>query len=421
MNVLLINTSERIGGAAIAANRLMKTLIHNGIVAKTLVLDKQTDDENVIAIQSSFLKKLIADFYFLWERWIIFVHNHFCRNNLFKVSLANSGFDISRHPCVKEADIIHIHWINQGFLSLKGLKKIFKLGKPVFCTMHDMWFCTGICHHARECTHYHTQCSHCFYLKKVRQHDLSSRIFNQKIKLFHSGNIVFITCSKWLKSQAEKSAILSGRHIVHIANPIDISLFQPMQKSVCRKKYNLPNDKKLILFGSVNNSDERKGMDYLIKAAKLLSPKMEANKIEFVIFGKSNSDLTDFFSFKVNYLNFVSNEHDMVALYNAADVYVIPSLDENLPNTIMEAMACGTPCVGFRTGGIPEMIDHLQNGYVAAYENAEDLANGIFWTLFEADHEQLSQNARQKSIDFYSEEIVAAQYIDLYKKTETWK
>ena len=416
MKVLLINTSERMGGAAIAANRLMKALINTGIEAKTLVLNKQTDDENVISIQSSFFKRLLGKFYFLWERWIIFTNNHFSRKNLFKVSIANSGFDVSQHPFVKEADIIHIHWINQGFLSLRGLKKIIKLGKPVFCTMHDMWFCAGICHHARECTHYHTQCSNCFYLNKVREHDLSSRIFNQKIKIFQASKIVFITCSKWLKNQAEKSALLSGQQIVQISNPIDISLFQPMEKSVCRKKFHLPNDKKMILFGSVNISDERKGINFLMKAAELLSPKMEANKMEFVIFGKSNSDLTKFFTFKVNYLNFVSNEQDMVALYNSADVYVTPSLDENLPNTIMEAMACGTPCVGFRTGGIPEMIDHKLNGYVAKYKSAEDLANGIYWTLFDADYELLSQNARQKSIDCYSEEVIARQYINVYKK-----
>jgi len=415
MNVVLLNTSEYTGGAAIAANRLMKALINNGIQAKSLVLNKQKNDENVISAQSSFFKRQAAKFYFLWERWVIFVYNRLSRKNLFRISIANTGFDVSNHPLMKDADVVHLHWINQGFLSLQGLQKIINLGKPVFCTLHDMWFFTGICHHARECNHYQTQCHTCFYLNKAGQHDLSSQIFNRKKTIVQSGKIVFITCSQWLKNNAEKSALLSGQKIVAVPNPINASLFQPMDKLLCRKKLYLPNDKKLILFGAVNLSDERKGIHYLIQATDFLSTKGKPNEIEIVIFGKSTMDLSAHTAFKINYLNFLSNEDDLVALYNSADVYVTSSLDENLPNTIMESMACGTPCVGFKTGGIPEMIDHRINGYVAEYKNAQDLADGIYWILNEADYRDLSNNARKKVKTCYSEEIIAKQHIDLYK------
>ena len=416
MKVILLNTSERTGGAAIAANRLMKTLINNGIDAKTLVLNKQTNDENVISIQSSFIKRRIAQLNFLWERWVIFLYNHFSWKNLFRVSIANTGFDVSKHPLVKEADIIHIHWINQGFLSLRGLEKLIEMRKPIFWTMHDMWACTGICHHARECPNYQTQCHDCFYFIKPGHRDLSHRIFNRKKTIYQSGKIIFITCSHWLKSNAEKSALLSGQKIFSIPNPINTSLFRPMNKSLCRKKFNLPSDKKLILFGAVKISDERKGIHYLIKAIEFLSQKPEANNLELIIFGKSNMNLSKISALKVNYLNFLSNEEDIISMYNTADVYVTPSLEENLPNTIMEAAACGVPCVGFNVGGIPEMIDHKSNGYVAEYKSSEDLANGIYRMLFEADHEQLSQNAGQKAINCYSEKIVAKQYINLYQQ-----
>ena len=416
MKVILLNTTELTGGAAIAANRLMKALIDNGIEAKTLVLSKKTTEENVISIKSSFIKQRLAQLNFLWERWVIFVNNRFSRKNLFRVSIANTGFNIAKHPLVKKADIIHIHWINQGLLSLKYIKKLLQSGKPIVWTMHDMWPCTGICHHARECNNYQMQCHDCFYLDKPNNHDLSYQIFNKKKKIYQSGKIIFITCSRWLKSRAEKSALLSGQAMFTIPNPIDTSLFFPMDKTFCRKKFNLSNDKKIILFGAVKISDDRKGIHYLIEAIELLSQKSEANNLELVIFGKSNMDLSEISTLNVNYLNFLSNVEDIIAMYNTADVYVTPSLEENLPNTIMESLSCGVPCVGFNVGGIPEMINHKSNGYISEYESAEDLAAGIYWTLFEADYEQLSQNARQKVIECYSEKIVAEQYINLYKQ-----
>ena len=415
MKLVVLSTFERAGGAAIAANRLMKSLIDNDIKVKTLTLNKQTNDKNVISIQSSFIKQWIVRSKFLCERWVIFVYNHFNRENLFNVSIANTGFDVSKHPLIKEADIIHIHWINQGFLSLRGLRKLFEMGKPVFWTMHDMWACTGICHYARECNNYQTSCHNCFYLNKPGPNDLSNQFFRRKKKSFITEKITFITCSNWLKNNAEKSALLAGRKIFTIPNPIDTLLFHPINKSICREKYNLPNDKQLILFGAVKISDERKGIHYLIKAIELLSQNSQANKLELIIFGKTNMDLSDIFALKVNYLNFLSNEEDIVALYNAADVYVTPSLEDNLPNKIMESMACGVPCCGFNVGGIPEMIDHKSNGYVVEYKSAKDLAHGIYWTLFEADYEQLSHKARQKVLDCYSEEIIAKQYIELYR------
>ena len=416
MKILLINTSERTGGAAVAANRLMHALNKAGHEAKMLVRDKQTNDENVVSINTSFIQKKINFIRFAWERLVIFARNRFDKKNLFAVSIANTGIDIGKHPLVKDADIIHLHWINQGFLSLKSIKQLIESGKSIVWTLHDMWAMTGICHHARECNHYQTQCRNCFFLNKPDTHDLSCRIFTRKKGIYQSEKITFITCSRWLKNNAEKSALISGQKIVAIPNPIDTSLFRPMDKSLCRETLNLPKDKKLILFGTVKISDERKGIHYLIKAVELLSQKSEIDNTELVIFGKSNPFLSDISTLKVNYLNFLSNEEEIVALYNAVDVYVTPSLEENLPNTIMEAMACGTPCVGFNIGGIPEMIDHKKNGYISEYKSVEDLANGIYETLFEADYEQLSHNARQKVIDCYSEEVTIKQYVELYNK-----
>ena len=160
MRVLLINTSERVGGAAIAASRLMEALKNNGIKAKLLVRDKQSDQISVVSLKHNWLMV----WKFVWERIIIWKANRFKKNNLFAVDIANTGTDITSMPEFQQADVIHLHWINQGMLSLKNIDKILASGKPVVWTMHDMWPCTGICHHARECHNYEQECHHCPFI-----------------------------------------------------------------------------------------------------------------------------------------------------------------------------------------------------------------------------------------------------------------
>jgi len=415
MRILIINTSERIGGAAVAANRLMESLKNNGIKVKMLVRDKQTDQISVVSSN----RKGLQLWNFIWERIVIWKANRFKRNNLFAVDIANTGTDITSLPEFQQADIIHLHWINQGMLSLKNIQKIIESGKPIVWTMHDMWPCTGICHHARECRNYETECRFCpFIYKNGRKNDLSTRIFRKKKKLYSRTKITFVACSKWLKEKAEVSALMEGQHVVNIPNPININLFKPRNKVEARKKANLPLDRKLILFGSVKITDKRKGIDYLVDSCKLLAerhPELQ-EKLGVVVFGNQSQLIQNLLPFKVYSLPFVSDEHEIVDIYNAVDLFVTPSLEENLPNMIMESMACGVPCVGFNVGGIPEMIDHLHNGYVAQYKSSEDFANGIYWVLTDPSYQELSEQACRKAVSHYSEDIIAKKYTDIYNK-----
>ena len=199
MRVLIINTSERIGGAAVAASRLMEALKNNGIKAKMLVRDKQTDQISVVGLDRSWLTL----WKFVWERIVIWKANHFKKNNLFAVDIANTGTDVTSLPEFRQADIIHLHWINQGMLSLKNLSKILESGKPIVWTMHDMWPSTGICHHARECTNYQHECHHCpFLYGGGNKKDLSARIFRKKKELYKAAPITFVTCSHWLEEKS---------------------------------------------------------------------------------------------------------------------------------------------------------------------------------------------------------------------------
>lgn len=414
MRVLIINTSERRGGAAIAASRLMDALRNHGIKAKMLVRDKQTDQISVLGLNKSWWKI----WQFIWERIIIWKANYFKKHHLFAVDIANTGTDISTLPEFQQADIIHLHWVNQGMLSLNDIHRILLSGKPVVWTMHDMWPCTGICHHARDCEKYHQECHHCPYIYKGGKKDLSNQVFKKKKELYQTAPITFVTCSQWLKEQANKSALLTGQTVVNIPNPINTNLFKPRNRQEARIACELPANKKLILFGAVKITDKRKGIDYFIESCNMLVQKYPELKEELgvVVMGNHSEELKPLLPFEVYSLNYISNEKEVVNIYNAVDIYVTPSLEENLPNTIMEAMACGTPCVGFQVGGIPEMIDHLHNGYVAEYKSADDLANGIYWILNEGEYADLSEAARRKVLSSYSESTIAKKYIDIYNK-----
>ncbi len=415
MRVLIVNTSEMTGGAAIAANRLKSALNNNGVKAKMLVGDKVTDDITVVGLGHRLLRR----WRFLYERWCIFCHLHFSRNHLFEIDTAQCGSDITRLPEFKEADVIHLHWINQGMLSLRTIRRILESGKPVVWTMHDIWPATGICHCTLTCRRFEHQCSNCRLLPGGgSRHDLSARVWRRKKNILSRYHIAFVACSKWLAGEARKSTLLREQKVFSVPNTIDTHVFCSKDRTESRTLLGLPEGKKFILFVSQRVTNELKGMKFLVDACHTLAkehPEMLDNTAVLVLGGHSD-EMAGAFDFPVYTLDYTSDVRRLVAIYNAADVFVLPSLSENLPNTIMEAMACGVPCVGFNVGGIPEEIDHRHNGYVAKYRDEADLAKGMYWVLYETDYEELSLNAQRKVAQCYSQNAVAMKYIDIYNQ-----
>jgi glycosyltransferase involved in cell wall biosynthesis len=342
---------------------------------------------------------------FYRERGVIFLHNGLSRKNLFDVSIANTGIPVTKLPAFREADVIHLHWINQGMLSVKEIKRILASGKKVLWTMHDMWPVTGICHYAGECGAFASGCRRCPYINS-----LARSVFRKKQAAYSAGGITFVACSDWLKDLAAQSPLTEGHRLLSIPNPIDTETYRPMDRKAVREKLNLPLDKKIVLFAAVKASDKRKGTDYLREAGRLLAYRSD---LLFLIAGSGGEEIE--MPLPAKSVGYVPQQQ-MPELYNAADLFVTPSLCDNLPNTVMEAMACGTPCVGFRTGGIPEMIAHGENGYVAHYKDAADLAQGIWWALRNDVHAELSLNARQKVLDEYAQEKVAQRYLEIYEQ-----
>ncbi len=415
MKVTLINTSDAGGGAPAACMRLLKALVGQNVDAVLLVQYKKTADDNVQGVANSFVTRLKARINFLRERIPFILLHEKDKSVRFAFSTANAGTSIKNEFLVADADILHLHWTNSGFLSIADLKELVDTGKPIVWTLHDMWAFTGGCHYSGTCDHFMRECGNCPFLRDAGENDISHRGWLRKAALFKDAkNITFVTCSKWLAGVAKQSSLIKNLRIEAIPNPIDITIFSPQDKAAARQKRGIDADAKIILFGAANINDKRKGITYLVDALNILKTSHpQREKTEVVIFGKNKHFDVSRLPFKVHELNLISSQTELAEIYSMADVFVTPSLEDNLPNTVMEALACGTPVVAFNTGGIPEMIDHQQNGYLAQFKSADDMAKGLHEMLNTGG--SLSASARQKVLDNYTNEKVAQQYINVYQ------
>jgi len=415
MKVTLINTSDAGGGAPAACMRLLKALVGQKVDVALLVQHKKTTDDNVLSIATTFVTKLKARINFLRERIPFILFHEKDKSVRFAFSTANAGTSIKNNFLVTDADILHLHWTNSGFLSIADLKELVDTGKPIVWTLHDMWAFTGGCHYSGTCDNFMRECGNCPFLRDASENDISHSGWLRKAALFKDAkNITFVTCSKWLAGVAKQSSLIKEFRIEAIPNPIDIDIFSPKDKVAARQKRGIDIDAKIILFGAANINDKRKGITYLVDALNILKATYpQSEKIEIVIFGKNKHFDVAQLPFKVYELNLINSQEELADVYSMADVFITPSLEDNLPNTVMEALACGTPVVAFNTGGIPEMVDHQQNGYLAQFKSADDMAKGLNEVL--NGDAKLTVNARQKVLDNYTNEKVAKQYINLYQ------
>ena len=413
MKILIISSYETSGGGSIAAKRLSLALNKTPEAqAKFLVNVAQTNDQGVTEVANSKFKKRIWKLRLMIES-ILFLPFELSKKERYSFSTARFGKDISRHSLVQEADILHFHWINQDFLSHRNIRQLIQLGKPIVVTMHDVWYFTGGCHYSRECTNFTRSCGNCILIKHAGPNDMSHKAWEIK-KNMYSDKMKFVACSNWLAGLANQSSILASNSVIAIPNPIDRSVFNKRDKWESRKKFNLPEDKILLLFVAVKIDNERKGYHYLSAALKSLYESDSAIKkdIEVIVMGKvSDPSLINFY-FPTHFLGSLNNPDSIVSCYNAADIFIAPSLEDNLPNTIVESISCGTPAVAFNIGGIPDIIDHKQNGYLAEYKNTDDLVTGIEWVLSQP---EISERCLEKAENTFSERVVTHQFIDLYR------
>jgi glycosyltransferase involved in cell wall biosynthesis len=414
--VVFINKSTGTGGAALAALRLFRAhrLYLNNWELEFLAQEGSQKENGVHILTRGRFSKY-GNITRLAIEKLFFLFYEKSKDVRFQFSIANTGRDISKNLVLENTDIIHLHWLYQGFLSLTGMNRLFSKGIPVVWTLHDMWPFTGGCHYPGNCTNYKDACGNCPFLKQPAASDLSNRIHLKKQELFNKyPGIVFVSCSEWLARIARTSSVLRNHRIEVIPNTLDINTFSPGDKQIAREKLHIDKNKFIILFGAANVTDKRKGFNFLLEALDKLKsefPVQSAN-IELMVFGKAGDILPN--GYKVHNQNLVGNENMLPDIYRAADVFVLPSLEDNLPNTIMESLACGTPVVAFNSGGIPEMIDHMHDGYLASNGDTDELTKGILWIKGQA-AEGLAISCRNKVLDKFHPEKVSFAYKNLYQ------
>ena len=367
--------SESTGRAAL---RLHKAFLTNGINSTIVSLKPGINDDEKI-VQKGNMPKLIA--------WL----DGKLKTYLMKNNLKGFGFfsypvfgtNVSKMKEIMEADYIYVHWALGGFLNLSNMEQLARLQKPIIFFMHDMWPITGGCHQSLTCEKYKSHCFDCQIFPKNKKNDLSFKGFEKKLKFYSKyTNLFFISPSKWLFDCAKQSALTRNKPIFYIPNLLDLTIFKPLDKKTAKQLFNIDPNERVILFGATSISSPYKGWAYLLEALNNLSHEPNFKNTSLLIFGGGyKKEIADEIPFKTKFAGHLSDEYSTALIYNAADVFVAPSLADNLPTTILESLNCGTAVVGFNVGGIPDMIKHKQNGYLAQYKNANDLSEGIKFCL----------------------------------------
>lgn len=415
MNIALVNTYDRLWGSSIACSRLTEALLQAGASPRMVVQEAVGDSPYLDVVANTAWKKKLAKARLGVEKTALYQHDK-AKGWNFAFGLGNTGLDISRRASIKQADAIHLHWPNNGFLSLASVAKLAALGKPLVWTMHDMWPFTGGCFYSHDCDHYEQQCGRCPFLKNPRENDLSRRVWKRKKQLNAGARIAYITPSRWLRDLALSSGMLRGADVRAIPNAIDTRVFRPGDKARARARYNLPAGKPLVLFGSAKFTDERKGFAYLHEAIKQLKQSGKLTDLELVVYGKADEHV-QFPELPVHYTGMLTTDEQLAACYNACDALALPTMADNLPTTVMEALACGVPAVAFDVGGVPDMIAHKENGWLAAFKSVDSFAEGLAYVAGpDAPRAQLRQNAVAKVEREFSYPAVARQHLDLYNE-----
>lgn len=409
MRVALLSTYDTEGGASRAAYRLHDALRTASIDSAMVVGEKKSMDRHVYGPADKFGKGLSL----LRPEADKLPLLLYPKKRPGAWSLAWFPHRIEQRVARYQPDLIHLHWVGFGYMPVQEMRR-FKV--PVIWTLHDMWPFTGGCHYSGECAGYVGRCGHCPQLNSSRKYDLSSWLHSRKTRLWQDIPLTIVSPSLWLAERARSSSLFAGRRIEVLPNAIDVNLYKPMEKRVARQLLNIPPDAQVIMFAAIDGrAEERKGYRYLKEALSMFSDGGQLKNVSLLAVGVGEPDKQEF-HLPVHYLGRVYDDMTMVAAYSAADVFVSPSTEDNLPNTVMEAMACGTPCVTFNLGGFPDLIKDGISGYLAPSFDPSELASGISRVLSDPSrHRLLSEAARAKVIASYDSSIIAGRHISLYQ------
>ncbi len=416
LKVVHLNTYDGNGGAGRACLRLNLALnsVQN-VDSKVIVFYKFGQNPAVKTFNNNTVKRAFAAFSILTERLLA---KRYLKPVKIPFSFTWFGQSVVHHPDVLAADIIHLHWVNHSFLNPKHLAELVSLNKPIVWTFHDSNAFTGGCHVRYTCNHFENQCGDCPVLIDADPNDISHKIWQQKQQAYQQLNLNIIAPSSWMQASVLKSSLMKNQPVSVIPNTLETAVFQPQNQQKARVKVNLPADKFIFLTGFMpSKKDSHKGAAYLLESLELLAAKnsINPNQIELVIFGNRNTEDVPVFPFKTTFLGTIKDDGKLAAAYAAADAFLIPSLEDNLPYTVMESLACGTPVIAFTTGGIPDMVQHLHNGFLADYRSSESFCEGMEWIKNSPAKEALRHNARETVMQKFSEKVIARKHSELYE------
>lgn len=403
MKLLLISASDREGGAHIAAFRMAEAMNESGIETKLLVLSNITTKEFVIPIRgNSKAYKLFIDP--LHQRFLSRVRSCLFRPN--KMVSFGSASLIKRKnlSIIENYDAIYIHWVQNHFISISDIAWISER-KPVFIYVNDMWYFTGGCHYSFECENWKSGCSNCPIIKRFTILNIPHKICCRKRNKWLNNNITIITSSNWLADCAKHSYTLNDFSIHVIPNTLNIKTFCVLDKRKTRQLMGLPLDRKLVLFGAYGGTGNKtKGWPFAHEAMKKLGA-----EADLVVLG-NDQKIEDYTTHSIGR---ISDESSLALLYNAVDVFISPALAEAFGQTIAESISCGTKAVVFNVGGTPDIVDHLDNGYLAELRNTEDLVRGIRWAL-QSDNSPEERKRLHRGIELkFSYEVVSRKHLSL--------
>lgn len=398
--------TEDMGGAGRAARRISHALCRLGVSSEVLVLDRFSADEGVSEVWQNRFQKVL----FKVKRKLYRARINRKASEL-KFYEASFGLNALQLKKVAEADIVHLHWVGLSYLSYRTLRLLANK-KTVVWTLHDMWPFTAGCFYDTECGNYRAGCANC---PQVRDTAYVERVADLKRSAYERSFVTFVGCSRWISDCARKSAILSPAQraaVTTVPNPIDTEVFYAEDKKNAREKLKLPQDKKLVLFGAMSSdSDPRKGYPLLLEALRLL----DAQDYAAVIFGNGAEFRAAELPVPCYALGRIADDAVLRAVYSAADVFCAPSVQENLSNSVMESLACGTPVVAFGIGGMADLIDDGKDGFLAPAFDTAAYAEGIRKACALSGG---AEYAVASVAERFAEDTVARRYLAVYEEAQ---
>lgn len=408
MKVALIRDYYDRGGAAISALRLSNGLKHVGMDIAEFYVAGTSNEQN--AFNYGRLTLSFTGLKILFNLLRMKESSHWIFSRIYIRRIVNK---------IQEwkPDVVNIHNVHGAFQMPDLFRSIFAIAHPIVWTLHDMWAITGHCGYVYNCVKYRSGGCDTFCPDPESFPPLPAgkigKSYRKRISIYHQLNnaLTIVTPSRWLTREAG-NGILRNHTIRTIPYGIDLDVYRPISKKAARDVLSLPHDKKILLLGSYYLNEKRKGWKYFVEAARELDP----SKVLLLVFGQDRGLDADQFPVPAKLIGFISDEILLRVVYSAADAFIVPTLADNLPNVLIESIACGTPCVAFNVGGIPDVIDNGKTGFLAHPADSRDLLIKInrLLDLPSDEYRVMSETCREEAVEKYCYKKEGKTYSELF-------